>query len=77
MWSDKRFTATSPVLLKDDSPYRVPFALGLLFSGVVFTLFFVTDGLLVVVFTGALVFVGLALVGFAGALTGVLEGLGF
>lgn len=59
-------TATSPTRLKDDNPYRVPLALGLLFS-VVFTLFlFLFDGFFVVVL-GGLVF----------GLVVVLAGFGF
>lgn len=41
-------TATSPVLLNDDNPYKVPFALGLLLETVVLVLFLVGTGFLLV-----------------------------
>lgn len=69
-------TATSPTLLNEESPYNVPFALGLLFSLVFFTLFLVlVAGFLVVVLAGA--FVGLGFLDFAGALGFAVVALAF
>lgn len=66
------FTATSPTLLKDDRPYRVPLALGLFLLSLVLILLLFT-GFLVVVFTGG--FFGLVVL--VGALGLVVVGLAF
>lgn len=76
VWSERMLTATSPVLLNEDKPYRVPLALGLLFSEPAFTLLLVATGFLVDL-AGAFVLVGALVVLLAGALVGLaLEGLG-